>query len=301
MIVVAALTFTVSASEPDAMSWESMGGAEISAAELDSGFLTKSTTAMAPSDVSRIADATVYEVQRGDTLSGIASKYSISVTTVRYVNNLYTDSLKPGQKLTIIPVNGVLHKVGSKETVATIATKYKVTSEDIMKQNKLVEGQDISSLTLIIPGGKPVVIPRRVAPKTTRYNVTNIYKESSPVAGLLLRPCAGVYTQYYSWKHRGIDIADPTGPTIYTAASGTVIEAHDSGWNGGYGKTVVVDHGGGLQTRYAHMRKVYIAEGDQLMSGQAVGLMGSTGRSTGTHLHFEVLQDYGKKNPVAYF
>ncbi|MCX6807449.1 MAG: M23 family metallopeptidase [Patescibacteria group bacterium] len=107
-------------------------------------------------------------------------------------------------------------------------------------------------------------------------------------------------TQRYSWRHGGIDIADRSMPLIYAAAGGTVIEVKYGGWNGGYGKYALVDHGNGYVTRYAHLSKLYVNAGDQVTAGQAIAVMGSTGRSTGPHLHFEIIENGARKNPLAY-
>jgi len=272
------------------------------ASALESGFFRKSTTALAPPDASRIADAAVYEVQHGDTLSRIAARYSIRVSTIKNVNRLSSDAIRPGQKLTILPVDGVVYSAKEGDSLSEIARRFRVEPEEIARQNKLDAGQNLDGLELIIPGGKPLQpIRPTVVPVSSRFATAEVYGDSAPVAGQLLRPCSGVYTQYFSWRHRGLDIADRSAPTVFAASGGVVVEAKASGWNGGYGQTVVVDHGGGFLTRYAHFQKVFVAEGDRVVSGQALGKMGSTGRSTGTHLHFEVLETGVKKNPLAYF
>jgi murein DD-endopeptidase MepM/ murein hydrolase activator NlpD len=104
-------------------------------------------------------------------------------------------------------------------------------------------------------------------------------------------------TQYYSWRHHGLDIANKTGTPLYSSDAGRVQYA---GWSNGYGNNVIIDHGGGKQTRYAHLSKFYCNTGDSVAKGETIGAMGNTGWSTGPHLHFEVIINGTKYNPLNY-
>jgi murein DD-endopeptidase MepM/ murein hydrolase activator NlpD len=104
-------------------------------------------------------------------------------------------------------------------------------------------------------------------------------------------------SQYYSWRHLGLDVANKTGTPIYSSDAGTIEFA---GWSTGYGNNIIVDHGGGKKTRYAHLSKFYVEKGDSAEKGEAIGEMGSTGWSTGPHLHFEVIINGRKYNPLNY-
>jgi murein DD-endopeptidase MepM/ murein hydrolase activator NlpD len=106
-------------------------------------------------------------------------------------------------------------------------------------------------------------------------------------------------TQYYSWSHQGLDIGDKIGTPLYAADDGVVIIAQ-GGWNGGYGNTILLDHGGGKRTRYGHASKLFVKVGDEVKKGETIAAMGSTGRSTGPHLHFEVLVNGTRYNPLNY-
>ena len=104
-------------------------------------------------------------------------------------------------------------------------------------------------------------------------------------------------TQYYSWRHRAVDIANKTGTSIYAADAGTI---NVVGWGKGYGNQIVINHGGGKKTRYAHLSKFYVKRGQKVGKGETIAAMGSTGWSTGPHVHFEVIINGKKYNPLNY-
>jgi len=112
-------------------------------------------------------------------------------------------------------------------------------------------------------------------------------------------PTSGRISQRFSWYHPGVDIANSSNPQVSAAQSGTVVTV---GWDGrGYGNYVVVDHGNGYRTLYGHMlnASIVVSLGSKVNQGQKLGIMGSTGRSTGTHLHFEIIGAKGKVDPLA--
>lgn len=246
-----------------------------------------------------------YEVQSGDTLSGIASKFDISTDTIKWANNLDDiHTIKPGQKLKILPVSGVAHMVKSGDTLASVAKKYSAEQQpildfpfnDIPDDLKLKVGQ-----VLIVPDGTPPQAP--AAPKS--HPVPQYLAEgpaspafSAPGGGSFVWPVRGVLTQYFSWYHPGLDIANPAGPPVHASADGIVVVA---GWpdNYGFGNRVVVDHGNGYRTTYAHLANIYATVGQKVSQGQVIGQMGSTGRSTGTHTHFEIRYKGIAVNPLA--
>ena len=116
-------------------------------------------------------------------------------------------------------------------------------------------------------------------------------KRVSSLFGNRVQPITGRKT-----FHDGLDIAANQGNAVYAYTSGTVVQA---GWNGGYGLSIVVDHGGGLKTRYAHLSKIYVKVGQKVKTGEKIGAVGSTGNSTGPHLHFEVIKN-GKTVPLKF-
>lgn len=246
-----------------------------------------------------------YTVQPGDSVSMIAQNFGIDTDTVLAVNNLSNaNSLRVGQNLLILPVNGLLHKVVAKETIASIATKYKVEAEKILEQNNLVVDEALTAgRELIIPGAKrEVAATRYIASSYSTDRSVGAIPDLSLSTGKLLWPTSGKITQYYHSGHYAIDIGNRSQPMIVAARRGTVITAA-TGWNGGYGNYVILDHGDGMQTLYAHQDYLSVAVGDTVEAGDVLGRMGNSGRvygATGIHLHFEVRVNGVKKNPLAY-
>lgn len=244
-----------------------------------------------------------YAVEVGDTISYIASKFGISVSSILWENNLTAYSLiRPGDKLTILPTSGIRHKVVKGETLSKIAAKYSVEVDAIIDANKLASASDIApGEMLMIPGGKKIyeqpayTVTKSYTAPTTKPTVTSVSG-----TGKMVWPnsCQRI-SQYYGWRHSGLDIACPQGSGIYAANAGRVITAQ-GGWNGGYGNYVIIDHGGGVQTLYGHLSAIYVSKGESVSRGQLIGAEGSTGRSTGPHLHFEVRINGSRVNPLYY-
>ncbi len=246
-----------------------------------------------------------YTVKPGDSISTIAESFNIKVNTILWENNLNSYSIiKPGDKLAILPINGITHKVKSGENLSKIAKKYSVKEQEITKQNKLADSGGLKvGQKLIIPNGKKISYARSSSPK--RYSGITAIKDlirapvAKPIAGnRMIWPTVGHrITQYFSWRHNGLDIANKTGTPIYAAADG-IVERADRGR--GYGLHVVVDHGGGLKTRYAHASKLYVKKGQRVKQGEIIAAIGSTGWSTGPHVHFEVIVNGKRVNPFNY-
>jgi len=262
----------------------------------------------------------VYTVKIGDTISTIAEEFEISVSTILWENNLTAYSIiRPGNTLDILPVSGVSHLVKKGENVTLLANKYSVTEDEIINFNKLDNsGRLAMDQKIIIPGGRKINENSSVDKPTTYSGlavikkfisksdegtslVKNIAKDFNavPLQGNKMNwPTVGNrISQYYSWKHHGLDIANKIGTPLYAADAGVVEMA---GWGTGYGNQIVIDHGGGKKTRYAHASKFYVEKGEKVAKGQIIAAMGSTGWSTGSHLHFEVIINGVKYNPLNY-
>ena len=243
-----------------------------------------------------------YAVQEGDTLGRIAESYGLSLSTILWSNGLtYTSTIKPGQELKILPVDGVLYTVKSGDTLSRIARSYSIDVETVMTQNGLESANRLAiGDELLLVGGEPpspVSTTRNSASITTLFSAPSISAPSSVVDGWIWPTDWHVITQYYGWKHTGVDIDGDYTTSSYAARGGVVIY---SGWRSGYGLSVEVDHGDGYVTRYAHHSKNYVAVGDVVSAGQVLAQTGTTGRSTGTHLHFEVIRNGKFQNPLDY-
>lgn len=233
-----------------------------------------------------------YIVREGDNLSSIAKMHGVSTNTIIWANNLTTVNIKVGQSLVILPVSGTIHTVVNGDTLKTIAKKYKGDADEIAQFNGLKASD---SLTI----GEDIIIPDgegSIKVSTNARVATNLYKGGSGPSyeGYYMRPVIGGVKTQGLHGYNGIDIGLPTGSTLFSSAAGQVIIARNSGWNGGYGKYIVISHYNGTQTVYGHLSEVLVYEGQTVAQGQVIGLTGNTGKSTGPHLHFEVR---GAKNP----
>lgn len=231
----------------------------------------------------------VYVVREGDSLSQIAEMFNVTVNTIIWSNDIKRGSLiTPGQTLAILPITGIKHTVKKDETLAGIVKKYKGNMEEVLRYNDLEEGA-------ILAVGDTVVIPDGEIEAPTYTQARTVVRGSGgpSYSGYYMRPVAGKRSQGLH-GYNAIDIAAPAGTPIVAAAAGTVIISKNTGWNGGYGKYVVIKHPNGTQTLYAHNSGNIVGRGASVQKGQVIGYVGSTGKSTGPHVHFEVR---GAKNP----
>jgi murein DD-endopeptidase MepM/ murein hydrolase activator NlpD len=247
-------------------------------------------------------ETTEYRVQQGDTVSSISQKFGVNMDTIIWENNLKSvDAIKVNQILKILPVSGVKHTVKRGETIYSIAKDFQVDAQNIIDYPFNTFANDE---TFALAAGQELIIPDGIKPKevvidTTRYATRTV----APIPGVVgegnfMWPTSGYISQKYYWYHQAVDIANKSNPDIVASQGGTVTTA---GWNaGGYGNYVIIDHGNGYRTLYAHMlnNSMVVKAGQRVTQGQKLGLMGSTGRSTGTHLHFEVIGPGGKLNPL---
>src|SRR4030067_2184047 len=242
-----------------------------------------------------------YKVQEGDTLSSIAEKFDVSVDTIRWQNDLQSrDQIKLGQTLEILPVTGVLHKVKKGDTVYSIAKKYDSSPQAVVDfpYNAFVNDE-----TFELAIGQTVVVPDGVKPAEVLWSPVARVRQVTPNAGTVVAsgafvwPAGGTLTQRFVWYHKGIDIANNGAPAVLAADAGRVVVA---GWPDGYGygNRVVIDHGNGFRTLYGHLSQVWVVSGQTVNRGDAIGKMGSKGRSTGSHLHFEIIQNGVYLNPL---
>lgn len=239
-----------------------------------------------------------YAVQPGDVISFIASDYGVSVNSMLWANNLSGgDNLKVGQILRIPPVSGVIHKIKKGDTLAAIAKKYGVEPEKISEFNGLPQNGELQiDDELIVPDGQIKATYYATSTSTRNARSTNSRFSYLPNLGdYFFMPATG-----FNWGRihgrNGVDVANSCGSPVYASADGSVAISDPTGWNGGFGKYVKIIHPNGTETVYAHLSKVLIGAGESVLRGQLIGNMGTTGRSTGCHLHFEV---HGARNPLA--
>lgn len=245
-----------------------------------------------------------YEVQTGDTLSSIAKKFGISSDTIRWANDLKRDQIKPGQSLKILPETGVAYTVKAGDTLESVAKKFSAEQQPILNYpfNDIPDDLTLKvGQVLIIPDGVPPESKATPKPKLQPQYLAQGPSSpafSAPGGGQFIWPAGGSLTQRFSWYHPGIDVANRSAPGIAAADGGVVTVA---GWpdGNGYGNRVVLDHGNGYTSLYAHLSNIYVSVGQTVSRGQLIGQMGSTGRSTGTHLHLEIHYKGVALNPLS--
>ena len=263
-----------------------------------------------------------YTIQDGDTVFGIAAKYNLEPDTIIWGNPELADKLNrltTGTTINILPINGALRVVQDGDTLEKIARVFHGKVEEIIA----FAGNDIDpenpepklGQTIIIPGGwrDNVVwtlpdVPIATGAKRTTSSVSR--NEPGSCAGPFSGPTGGFNFVWpannhflsgfnYSGSHPGLDISAGMGAPIYASETGVVVFSGGSLY--GYGLLVIVDHGNGWQTAYAHLSQINVSCGGSIYQGQVLGLAGSTGNSTGAHLHFEMRSDtYGRVNPWLY-
>ena len=238
----------------------------------------------------------VYVVREGDSLSQIAEMFNVSANTIRWANDISAGgTIREGQVLVILPISGVKYTVKKGDTLASIAKDFKGDLTEISQFNGLSTGADlVVGIEIIIPHGETISVNSSSGTTKTTKKTGENNGSSSSGEGYFIRPISGGVRTQGVHGYNGVDLSSYYGAEIYAAASGTVIVSRASGWNGGYGSYIVIRHSNGTQTLYAHLSGNLVSQGQNVVQGQVIGNMGSTGRSTGTHLHFEVR---GATNP----
>jgi len=238
-----------------------------------------------------------YNVQSGDTLASIGKKFGISVDTIKWANDLKSDTIKPNQLLKIPPVTGVVHTVVSGETVYSIAKKYNTSPQNIVN---FIFNDFADIDTFALRAGQTLFVPDGVIEVEQPKYLAQAPQYANAIAGVrgsssFIWPTTGVITQYPTWYHMAFDIANNSLPAILASDTGTVTYSGCIDW--GYGCHIVIDHGNGYSTLYAHLSQLLVGAGQAVNQGQQIGVMGSTGRSTGAHLHFEIRSGDTLLNP----
>ncbi len=227
----------------------------------------------------------IHTVAAGETLSEIAARYNIDTDTLRGANPDMDELIRPGDELIVLPQRGVLHVVAAGDTLEVLAGVYGVNVAVVQAANGKEDDTLIVGERLFIPGGRP----RTVAAARGFVQRQFVW----PAAGEITSPFG------YRWgrQHDGIDIGAAAGAPVRAARAGRTVSA---GWRGGYGYAVLIDHGQGLTTLYAHLSGFAVEKDQNVAAGQLIGYVGDTGYSFGAHLHFEVRQEGRAVNPLQY-
>lgn len=218
-------------------------------------------------------ETVTHTVQQGETLGRIAKDYGINVATILEDNDIKPEDLgtiKPGTELSIAP----------EKKTDSLAWLDALNEEERLAREKK-EKERLAQTA-----------------KNSRGKVSISSSSGGATPGKFLKPIGAACSNgYHAWA---VDCPANTGAAIYSAAAGTVTVAEESGWNGGYGKTIVIDHGNGWQTRYAHLNSINVNPGQRVGAGVVIAANGNTGRSTGPHLHWEIIKNGQRLNPQSY-
>lgn len=250
----------------------------------------------------------IYIVERGDTPNAIAARFGIEPATLLGGNPRLSEesnALQTGLELIILPIDGVLHDVQPGDTVEGLADLYSVPVEDIIayEANNLEFPYRLYPETqIMVPGAVREIFvwnpPDLASVGGTSWEGRTI----RPIivgTGTFVYPVGSTnFTQYYWYGHRAIDIGLPEGNAVYASDTGTVTYA---GWNTyGYGNLIVVNHGNGHETFYAHLSSINVSPGQIVYQGNLIGLSGNTGNSSGPHIHFEIRLNGNQDDPCWY-
>jgi len=233
-----------------------------------------------------------HSVQRGESFWTIARQYGIDVDTLAAANEgVDPTRLQPGQVLRVPNLKGALHTVAQGDTLWDIARLYQTDLQEIVRVNGLDDPSRLRPGTVLLIPGAQALVAQRLLLVDSNGRLRRAF--DWPVKGRI----SSRFGPRWGRMHEGLDIAVNVGTQVRAAADGVVRFA---GWNGGYGYLVVVDHGRGIETRYAHNSRILVKRGQRVSRGQVLALSGSTGNSTGPHVHFEIRQNGKPVDPLKY-
>jgi LysM repeat protein len=248
----------------------------------------------------------VYRVERGDTPNGIADKFGIQATTLLGGNPLLSQEsslLQTGVDLIILPIDGVLHDVQPGDSLESIAAQYSIPVEDIIAyapNNLEFPFRLYPETQILVPGAvREVFVWNPPTLESVRGSSSGGVTPLVVGTGTFIYPVGSRnFTQYFWYGHPGIDIALPEGTGVVASDTGTVTFA---GWNiYGFGNLIVVNHGNGYETFYAHLSGINVVPGQVVYQGNVIGSTGNTGNSSGPHIHFEGRINGAQDNPCWY-
>lgn len=237
----------------------------------------------------------VYVVRPGDTIGEIADMFGVSVNTIIWANNLKSSKdVQPGDTLLILPISGIERTVIKGDTLKSLAAKFGGDPDEIAQYNGIDPSEPLEiGSTIIIPGGE---LGETSPTQTQKQGTSGLIRSVGRfIGGYFSNPIpGGILTQgVHGWN--AVDIGAARGTPVHATADGTVIVVrNNNGWNGAYGNYVVISHPNGTQSLYSHLRSAAVSSGQSVSTGEIIGYVGMTGRTTGPHLHFEVR---GAANP----
>jgi len=238
-----------------------------------------------------------YTVQAGDTVYGLAKEFGLKPETIIWANEALMgrpDRLRVGQPLRILPVDGLYYVIRSGDTLSALARRFGVSVQEIVRcrYNHIKDRNRLSiGMALIIPGAQGGgSVPRRL-----HYH-SRPPADASPGTGTYVWPTQGLITQRFHRGHPALDIGAPKGTPVRAVDSGFVVETAWSDF--GYGHCIVIDHGNGVRTRYAHLLAYHVSAGESVTQGQIIGEVGASGRATGPHLHLEIIVNGVHQDPL---
>lgn len=238
----------------------------------------------------RSGTVSFYVVREADSLSEIAEMFDVSVNTLVWANDIEDRTIHPGQTLLVLPMTGVRHEVEEGDTLNSIVEKYDADIEEVRRFNEMDEDARLAVGDVVdIPHGEKgsTVSSAQTSASSQTHTSPRPGHSASSGSSWLILPINGTKTQH-THGYNAVDYGAPVGTPVVASAGGTIIVAKNSGWNGGYGSYVVVEHSNGVQTLYAHLNSVLTSVGRGVVQGEMIATSGSSGRSTGPHLHYEV-------------
>jgi murein DD-endopeptidase MepM/ murein hydrolase activator NlpD len=291
-----------------------VGGGDITIVD-DSALMPEEGPSGTIADIEKpkVGTVSTYIVQPGDTVSSIAKMFNVTPGTIRAANDLSSDaSLQVGQKLVILPITSIPYTVKKGDTLESIAKRYGGDVAEITSYNGVDDSTLVVGSTILIPNGEvPATATVHVASTPRTHGVTgpsgifanNPHEPAHNIGEIgtlaqtsyYIAPLAHYTRTQGIHGYNAVDLAAPRGTPIMASAAGDVIVARSGGWNGGYGSYVVIQHDNGSQTLYAHMSKVATYDGAHVEQGEVIGYVGTSGESTGPHVHFEIRD--GIRNP----
>ncbi len=264
-----------------------MSTVNMSGASISEGRFTPCLKNQTPSGVSK---EITYRIQKGDTLWAIARHYGVNMETLMMINRLEEKSILTVGKLLQIPcTNAHMHIVKRGETLWQIASNYGIGLDELQRLNRDKQADKLQV-------GERLNLPVTARPIASTNTPSRGLTRGS---GLFGWPITGTITSAYGWRksgfHHGLDIAGKVGDPIRAAANGSV---EHTGYQPIYGQTIILEHENGKKTVYAHLEKIYVKKGQEVKQGKIIGSVGTSGRTTGPHLHFEIRAGDETINPL---